>query len=223
MRTVKTTPRIPKLLAGIALLVAMTPAQGQEGDEDVALTPQASCSCLWQGSFSDVQGEADLVLSGEVVARKGNSIDLEVGKILRGREYQNPLRIWLRARDYCRPDAENFPPGSAWVMALRRIDELPPGGFDPATPNISYGRVHDYYLPDCGGYWLQLKGGRVTGNLVDAPRWDHQPKMTPVLLELVAAFVAGEVEAEALLKASKADPALRELMLDTKQFLRHGD
>ena len=47
--------------------------------------------------------------------------------------------------------------------------------------------------------------------------------MTPVLLDLVAAFVAGEVGADALLEASKAAPALRELMLDTRQFLRHGE
>jgi hypothetical protein len=32
--------------------------------------------------------------------------------------------------------------------------------------------------------------------------------------------VRGEVSADALLKASKIDPALRELMNDTKAFLR---
>lgn len=188
-----------------------------------AIADPGECRCLWQGSFSDIQGEADLVISGEVVTRKGNSIDIQVEGILRGTEYRNPVRVWLQARDYCRPPAEDFPPGSRWVLALSHIDEVPDGGFDPATPNISYGRLGDYYLPGCGGYWLKLKGGRVTGNLVEAARWDHEPQMTPVLLELVEAFVAGEVEAEALLEASQEDPALRELMLDTRQFLRHGD
>ena len=215
---VTNSPRwLPRLLAGLGLLLA---AAASTAEEAASPSPEDICSCLWRGSFVDVQGEADLVISGEVVTRKGNSIDVEVDGILRGREFQNPLRIWLQARDYCRPPADDFPPGSQWVMALQRIDEVPPGGFDPATPNISYGRVGDYYLPACGGYWLQVKGGRVTGNLVEAPRWDHQPKMTPVLLELVAAFIAGEVDAQALLKASKEDPALRELMLDTKEFLR---
>lgn len=214
---------LSRLLLPVCLALPAASALAEQADEETDPGPEARCSCLWQGSFSDVQAGADLVISGEVVARKGNSIDLEVADILRGTEYQNPVRIWLRARNYCRPDADDFPPGSEWVMALTRIEEVPPGGFDPATPNISYGRERDYYLPDCGGYWLQLRGGRVTGNLVDAPRWDHQPKMTPVLLDLVAAFVAGDVGADALLEASKADPALRELMLDTRQFLRHGE
>jgi hypothetical protein len=46
--------------------------------------------------------------------------------------------------------------------------------------------------------------------------------MSPVLLDLVAAFVAGKVEAPALLEASREDPALRDLMLDTRAFMR-GD
>ena len=56
--------------------------------------------------------------------------------------------------------------------------------------------------------------------MINAPRWARKPKMTPVLLELLSAYVAGEVEASVLLEASREDPALRELMLDTKAFLR---
>ena len=44
--------------------------------------------------------------------------------------------------------------------------------------------------------------------------------MTPVLLDLVADYVAGRVTADALLQASREDPAARELMLDTRAFLR---
>ena len=43
-----------------------------------------------------------------------------------------------------------------------------------------------------------------------------------VLLDLVAEYVAGNVDSDALLQASREDPALRELMLDTRAFLR-GD
>ena len=35
----------------------------------------AECACLWRGSFSEVQAKTDLVVSAEVVATKGNSID----------------------------------------------------------------------------------------------------------------------------------------------------
>jgi hypothetical protein len=198
-----------------ALLLLQLPAIAEQEIE--------GCGCLWQGSFSEVQGEADLVVSGTVAARgKGNSIDLELEQTLRGRELQPTIRIWLKARDYCRPEASEFPAGSRWVMALYRIDEDVPGGFDPSTPNISYGRVGDYRLSSCGGYWLEVAEQWVTGNLVNAPRWDRDPKMTPVLLELVAAYVRGQVDSRALLEASREDPALRELMLDTKEFLRQN-
>ena len=190
----------------------------------IALSHQASaqCECLWQGSFVDVQHTADLVISGRVIASKGNSIDLRVDRSLRGSPNAENLRVWLQTGDYCRPEVALFPRDSHWVMALHRIDEDVPGGFDPGTPNISYGRIGDYQLSSCGGYWLKLGDNHVTGALVESPRWVHDPRMTPVLIDLVAAFVAGRTDANTLLEASREDPALRELMLDTRAFLR-GD
>ncbi len=187
-----------------------------------AVTTGAECECLWQGSFSEVQASTGLVISGKVVAGKGNSIDVEVDQTLRGDNHANPIRVWLKTSDYCRPEPKEFPIGSRWIMALDRIDQDVPGGFNPGTPNLSYGRIGDYSLSSCGGYWLSRQGDTVTGNLVNAPRWERDPPMTPVLVDLVAAFVAGEVDADALHKASTEDPALRELMLDTRAFLR-GD
>ncbi len=181
---------------------------------------RAECECLWQGSFSEVHSRASLVLSATVLSGKGNSIDLRVDQILRGKEGSATVRVWLKAGDYCRPEPDLFPADSQWLMALNRIEDDVPGRFNPNTPNISYGRLGDYILSSCGGYWLSRSGDFVTGNLVNAPRWAREPKMMPVLLELVAAFVAGEVSVGALAEASKDDPALRELMLDTKAFLR---
>jgi hypothetical protein len=180
----------------------------------------SECECLWQGSFSDVQADTSLVISGTVLGGKGNSVDLRVDQLLRGEEKLPTIRLWLKTGDYCRPEASAFTADSQWVMALHRIEKEVSGGFNPNTPNISYGRVGDYSLSSCGGYWLSNNEDWVSGNLVNAPRWVREPEMTPVLLELVAAFVAGEVGVEALIEASKEDPALRELMLDTKAFLR---
>jgi len=188
-----------------------------------AAVARAECDCLWQGSFVDVQAGADLVVSGTVARARGNSIDLAVERTLRGSTDAAEIRIWLKTADYCRPEAELFPPGSEWVMALSRIVEDVPGGFNPNTPNVSYGRPGDYSLSSCGGYWLSRSGDWVSGNLVQAPRWVRDPKMTPVLIDLLAAFIAGRVDAEALAKASREDPAARELMLDTKAFLRESD
>ena len=174
---------------------------------------------MWQGSFSEVQADTSLVVGVTVLSAKGNSIDVKVDELLRGTASPE-IRVWLKADDYCRPEPALFPADSRWVMALHRIESVIPGGFNPNTPNISFGRTGDYRLSSCGGYWLSLTENRVSGNLIDAPRWVREPKMTPVLLELLSAYVAGEVEASALLAASQEDPALRELMLDTKAFLR---
>ncbi len=186
----------------------------------VAAHASAECECLWGGSFVDVQAGTDLVVAATVVSRRGNSVDIEVDRRLRGDEELSPLRVWLRTGDYCRPPVDTFPPGTEWVMALRRIDELPPDGFNPSTPNVSYGRVGDYILSSCGGFFLERSGDWVSGNLVDAPRWEYHPPMSPVLLDLVAGHVAGSVSRQSLKEASQEDPALRELMLDTKAFLR---
>ena len=106
-------------------------------------------------------------------------------------------------------------------MALFRIKEDVEGGFSPHTPNVSYGRVGDYFLSSCGGYWLSRHDNWVTGNLVRAPRWVREPKMTPVLLDLIADYVQGNLDRDNLLEASREDPALRELMRDTRAFLRN--
>ena len=183
----------------------------------------AECTCIWEGSFSDVQADADIVVAATVTQRKGNSVDLRLEEILRGQSYLDELRVWMATRDYCRPPAGEFPVDSRWVFALKRIREIPRDGFDPGTPNESFGRVNDYYLSSCGGYWLHYEGSAVTGNLVNAPRWAREVDMTPVSINLLRAFVDGRADAAALETASKEDPALKELLFDTKAFLRGQD
>ena len=180
----------------------------------------AECECLWQGSFTDVQADTDLVISGHIVAGKGNSIDVEIERTLRGTEYNQRIRVWLDTGDLCRAPVGGFPSDSQWVMALDRIEELVPGGFNPSTPNISFGRVGDYSLSRCGGYWLSRSENLVSGNLTGGPRWEMEPKMSPVLLDLVAAYVAGELDKEALVEAGRVDPELQELMINTRLFIR---
>ena len=181
---------------------------------------RSECECLWQGAFTDVQSETDLVVSGRVVASKGNSIDLLVLRKLRGSEYRERIRIWLETGDLCRAPVDGFALDSQWVMALHRIDAQIPGGFNPSTPNISYGRVGDYSLSRCGGYWLSQSENLVSGNLTGGPRWEMEPKMSPVLLDLVAAYVAGELDKDALAEAGRVDPRLQELMINTRLFIR---
>ncbi len=182
----------------------------------------AECGCLWGGSFADVQGDTDFVVSATVVAASGNSIDLKLERILRGEEYREQVRVWLDTGELCRAEVGSFELESTWVMALNRIEEVPPGGFNPRTPNISFGRVGDYSLSRCGGYWLRQAENLVSGNLVDGTRWEMNPKMSPVLIDLVAGFVAGDLDAATLKQASEVDPELQQLILETRLFLRQS-
>ena len=149
----------------------------------------ADCGCLWGGSFSEVAPATDLIVIGEVRSIKGNAVDLVPEQVLKGAFWLDTLRVWMQTRDYCRPPATHFPAGSRWIMALSEIRKVPEDGFNPSTPNQSFGRPFDYKLSSCGGYWLSQAGERVSGNLVDAPRWEREPKMTPVLLDLVDAYL----------------------------------
>ena len=197
----------PRLLAGLLLLLS-------------SALLRAECDCIWGGPFSAVQGETDLVVAATVLSGKGNSIDVEIDQLIRGDVYQESIRIWMHTGALCRPPAAQFPEQSRWVMALHRIDTVAPGGFNPATPSISYGRVGDYSLSNCGGYWLSRHDNVVTGNLAAGTRWVQDPKMSPVLLELVVAFVEGKIDADALREASTVDPELQQLHLETRSFLR---
>lgn len=178
------------------------------------------CQCLWDGSFAQVHDKADLVINALVIKNKGNAIDLLPLDIMRGELWQDTIRVWLKTDDLCRPAVDNFPVDSTWVFALHKITENVPGGFNPHTPNISYGRVGDYSLSNCGGYWLKQEHGWVTGNLIKAPRWERNPTMSPVMLELIQAYIDGTATAEALAEAAKPNQELRDLKNDTKSFLR---
>jgi hypothetical protein len=181
----------------------------------------ADCECLWQGSFTRVQADTDLVVSARVVGITGNSIDLTVAQTLRGTLYNQDIRVWLDMGDLCRAEAGTFPVDSQWVMALDKIEVVAVGGFNPNTPNISYGRVGDYSLSRCGGYWLSQNEDLVSGNLSGGPRWVMEPKMSPVLLELVAGYVAGTVDEATLQEAGRVNPELQKLILETRLHLRN--
>ena len=186
------------------------------------LSPLSSaCECLWQGSFSEVAPTADLVVLGTVGRVKGNAIDIDVDVTLTGPDWATAPRVWLKTGDYCRPDVAEFTQGQRFIFALRRLTEVPADGFNPSTPNLSYGRVGDYALSNCGGYWLKVEGLRASGNLVPGmPRYAQSPKMTPVLIGHVTAYLKGWASLDSLIDAAKKDPELEALKKDSRSFLR---
>ena len=189
-----------------------------------AVSASETCSCIWRGDFAKAQQRADLVIHGAVVASRGNSIDLDVARVLRGKEFNPIIRVWGNNGKLCRPEVEQFPIGTEWMMALERIEEEVEGGFNPSTPNISYGRVGDYQLSSCAANWLKIEEGYATGNLIDGHRWQYQnDKMRPVMIEIVQAFIDGVLPREALQEAAKPDTKTRKLMNETRAFIRAQD
>ncbi|MDA8738355.1 delta-aminolevulinic acid dehydratase [Luminiphilus sp.] len=182
----------------------------------------SACECLWQGSFSEVAPTADLVVLGTVGRVKGNAIDIDVDVTLTGPDWATAPRVWLKTGDYCRPDVAEFAKGQRFIFALRRLTEIPVDGFNPSTPNLSYGRVGDYALSNCGGYWLRVEGLRASGNLVPGmPRYAQSPKMTPVLIGHITAYLKGWASLDSLIEATKEDAELEALKKDSRSFL-HG-
>ena len=210
---------LPCIAVGLLICNVVIPTDAQPD------ATGADCGCLWQGSFSEVAATTDLVLLGEVQRVKGNAVDLKPERVLMGQFWLDSVRVWMHTRNYCRPPAEEFPDGSRWIMALAQIHEVPEDGFNPSTPNQSYGRPYDYALSSCGGYWLKVNGNTAVGNLVpDMPRFYHQPDMSPVLIDLIDGYLQGTVSEAALIEASREHPnEVNKLILDTRSFLRGQD
>jgi len=205
---------VSALILSVLLPVTHTQAQPE--------ATEADCGCLWEGSFSEVAPQADLVVLGNISSVKGNAVDITPVTALKGELWLDPVRVWMKTRDYCRPPVEDFPEGSRWIMALSQIREVPEDGFNPSTPNQSFGRQFDYVLSSCGGYWLRVNGNTAIGNLVpDMPRFYHHPDMSPVLIDLIAGYLNGEIALDTLTEASRERPEeVNTLILDTRSFLR---
>ncbi|MGK0498388.1 MAG: hypothetical protein ACJAYG_000015 [Oceanicoccus sp.] len=197
------------------------------------LTPAlAECDCLWQGSFAQSYRQADFIVSGTVINNKGNSADFNIERTLLdkgigNKEFNSMIRFWADTAEnikqqlqVCRPAISDFPIGSEWVLALNKITDIPDHGFNPNTPNVSYGRINDYALSKCGGNWLRVNEGMVSGNLVKGRRWEWQnDSMNPVLIELVDAYIKDIIPEAALVEAAKPLTEAKILMEKTKGYL----
>lgn len=182
----------------------------------VALT----CECLWEGPFKSVYANADLIVYGEVGATQGNGFDLIVDTIFQGSEHREQIRIWGKKDDLCRPEVDEFTPGSQWVMALKRIDNPPADAFNPFKANISFGRQDDFSLSSCGVYWLPVKQQRVSGNILDGSRWQYiDTKKTPVIMPVFDAWIKNILLDDAIAEAVKPQTRARQLLNETKIHL----
>lgn len=179
-----------------------------------------ACECLWQGAFNKIITKADLIVTGKILVHKGNAADFEIASTLKGQEYNPIIRLWGNTGNLCRPNLTDFADGTEWLLALHRINDEVPGGFNPNTPNISYGRIGDYALSNCGVYWLKYDYGLVTGNLINGQRWQYNnDKMSPVRIEIIERYINDTLSDDALIEAAKPQADLQQLMRSTKHLL----
>ena len=192
---------------------------------NVFAAPPDTCQCIWQGSFNRIIPKSDMIVSGKIISRKGNSMDLTIDRTLldrasNGKEFNEDIRIWGFDGQQCRPDVKEFPLESQWLFALKKITSDSPDRFNPNTPNIGFGRINDYYLSMCGAYWLKVHENFATGNLLNGQRWQwNNDEMNPVLIDLIEAYAKGHVPVRALAEAAKPQIAVKKLMEETKSFL----
>jgi hypothetical protein len=121
----------------------------------------AACSCVWRGPFLSVAPLAEGIVRAKVLGYHGRergidlAMDVEVLEALAGPYLPGPLRVWGDNGMLCRPQVSQFPPGSEWILALNGPGSKP-----------AYGG-HGLALSVCGTYWLEVRDGRVLGNIDD--------------------------------------------------------
>ena len=84
-----------------------------------------ACECLWEGSFTEVAADADLVVLGTASDPMGNALDISVDVTLSGPDWVETPRIWLKTGKYCRPEVSEFEAGERYILALKKITEIP--------------------------------------------------------------------------------------------------
>ena len=121
-------------------------------------TELLACECGWAGPFLKVACKSPLVFQGRIRshAQEKNgvppSIEVEIVNIFHGISANSLVRVWGDNEMLCRVDPRRFPVGSEWLLALDG-----PGSKPAMTP--------DHALSNCGQFWLEIRQGKVIGNI----------------------------------------------------------
>jgi hypothetical protein len=130
-----------------------------------------ACTCMWAGPFTKVALGTELVVFGEVRSHDRTSMDVTVLDVLKGAERRRVIRVWGGDGAACRPSVTGFPPGTRWILALRRFGEP---------------RPRDYGISYCGEFWLEVRGAEAVGRITVA---DHGQIQESAPLAAVLAWV----------------------------------
>jgi hypothetical protein len=137
---------VSRLAVAVIVLASMSPAGWA-----------LACSCVWAGPFTAVAPGQPLVVLGEVLSYRRNSMAVKVREVVQGAESRDTIRIWGDDGAQCRPYVTGFPRGTTWLFAVRPLPDQP----------------GDYVISVCGAFWLEVRGdqavGRITARQHDAP------------------------------------------------------
>ncbi len=119
----------------------------------IPLNQVNACECHWRGPFLSVVRDAPLVVHGRILRHNTGShpsMDVLILETLSGGVLDSGLRIQMGDGLHCRPEAENFPVGSEWILAINGPGSKPGKGLA---------------LSICGEYWLRVEGAEVLGSI----------------------------------------------------------
>jgi hypothetical protein len=129
----------------------------------------SACTCApLGGSFLKVAPASELVIRGRVLRHTGEGeteteMDVEVLETLAGETSKSVVSVSGDPGNQCRPYVSGFPVGTEWVFALK------PAVKDALVARQSYLMSEpdrgDYAISICGAYWLEVKEGKVRGNI----------------------------------------------------------
>jgi len=166
----------------------------------------------------DIAEKADLIVDASIIGFKGNAMQLSRYEVLKGSEFRPDIQVWLKHKNECRPSKDTFISQKDWVFALKKISSVPDDGFNPNTPNSSFGLEGDYEISSCGAYWLKSDDNIATGNLLSGKRFQFIGDEI-VSVTMLANYFSGRINRTDIDKAVAARKEAEELMKKTKLFL----
>lgn len=166
----------------------------------------------------DVAQKADLVVEASITGFKGNAMQLSRYEVLKGEEFRPDIQVWLKYKNECRPSKDVFISHKHWVVALKKINSVPDDGFNPNTPNSSYGLTGDYEVSSCGAFWLKSNENIAKGNLLGGKRFQFTGDEL-ISVTMLADYFAGRIKRSDIDAAVAAKKEAEELMKKTQLFL----
>lgn len=150
----------------------------------MAANNAAACSCAVGGPFLKVAPKSVLVVRARVLRHSGGSqtareMDVEVLESFAGKTPKSVITVSGDDGGQCRPYVAGFSVGTEWILAL-----------EPAVTDAKVARDYylmsepdkgDYAISNCGIYWLEVKKGKVLGNVdIDTDEWKYESQEIPL-------------------------------------------